>query len=640
MKGKNIRKPEKAFANNVKRDIGQGLDSPLTERINKLEAWLKKNTLYVAVVLFLAALAPRISYYQEIKNSPVQVFVSWDQGDLEFFHSWAKVIASGNWLSDTVLHPYHSWHDDFSKGTFKTYPEVAARYYAAHTDVNSQIDTLGARHNLINDLYNKKVFHQEPLYPYLIALTYKIVGEDPNRVYAWQMALGICTILLIYFTGLRLFGALSGLLAALVVLLSGPVMFFEVILLRTSITVFFTALLLYLFIRVVDKPDWRNLILWGIAAGLALMCQSYLLLFLLTAWVWLAWLWRDRKIFAVQRLAGFAAALLIVMTPVFYRNSKVGAPIGSLASNAAMTYIPLNSNQALPLESFYFHEPTAVKIMHETEGRMGATMRACLATFKNFEDFSRLYRQKIEGIFMTHEMHSNVNYYFYKEFSPMLKAMPALFFLFAPIGLAGIFLGIWRHRARFVPVLLMTLVSIAPMLIGGSLSRYRAALCLSLAVAAAYFVIELVKMIAKAQWKWVVPLLILCTLLYELTSGLPSKALFPYIPSDFNILYRDYYMPRLKVFEEKGEFEKHNQLTKELLGHVPDYFFRVKIDDPIINGNDAECSKIIIRYLTMYATTSDRIGRNEEARQARMRCEVLKKRIDDFDLKVKNGTGI
>ena len=178
------------------------------------------------------------------------------------------------------------------------------------------------------------------------------------------------------------------------------------------------------------------------------------------------------------------------------------------------------------------------------------------------------------------------------------------------------------------------------MIIGGSLSRYRAALCLSLALAAAYLVIELIKMIAKAEWKWTVSLVLICAFFYRLTSSLPSTILFPYVPSDFTILYRDYYMPRLKSFEEKGEFEKHNNLTKDLLGYVPDYFFRVKIDDPIKNGNDAECSKLIIRYLTMYAATFDRLGRNNEAKQARMRCDVLKKRIDDFDRKVKGPIGI
>ena len=173
------------------------------------------------------------------------------------------------------------------------------------------------------------------------------------------------------------------------------------------------------------------------------------------------------------------------------------------------------------------------------------------------------------------------------------------------------------------------------MIIGGSLSRYRAALCLPLALAAAYLVIELTKMIANKQWKWAAPLLIFCTLSYQLTSSLPSTILFPYIPADFTILYRDYYVQRLQSCEKDGDFEKHNRLTKEFLGYIPDYFFRVKIDDPISNGNDAECSKLVIRYLTMYAATSERLGRNEEAKQARMRCEILQKRIDDFDEKVK-----
>ena len=94
MKNKHTRKTVKDSTTTAKRTFDQAADFPLTERINKIEAWLKKNTLYVAVVLFLAALAPRILYYQEIKNTPVQIFVSWDQGDMAFFHSWAKVLAS------------------------------------------------------------------------------------------------------------------------------------------------------------------------------------------------------------------------------------------------------------------------------------------------------------------------------------------------------------------------------------------------------------------------------------------------------------------------------------------------------------------------------------------------------------------
>ena len=119
MKGKKTQKPLPGASSGSKPIPTPSSDSALGARLNKLENWLSKNTLYVAIILFIAALAPRVSYFQEMKDAPVKVFVNWDQGDLEFFNSWAKVIASGNWLSDTILHPYHSWHDDFAIVTGK-----------------------------------------------------------------------------------------------------------------------------------------------------------------------------------------------------------------------------------------------------------------------------------------------------------------------------------------------------------------------------------------------------------------------------------------------------------------------------------------------------------------------------------------
>ena len=53
-------------------------------------------------------------------------------------------------------------------------------------------------HKLWDDWYGQKRFHQEPLYPYLVAATYRLWGDDVRHVFAWQLLLGWETNVLIY----------------------------------------------------------------------------------------------------------------------------------------------------------------------------------------------------------------------------------------------------------------------------------------------------------------------------------------------------------------------------------------------------------------------------------------------------------
>jgi 4-amino-4-deoxy-L-arabinose transferase-like glycosyltransferase len=76
---------------------------------------------------------------------------------------------------------------------------------------------MAARREWINEIYQGKVYHQEPMYVYLLAATYRLFGLDPNWIYLWQLLLGACTNVLVFLIGRRYFGSLTGLLAAVVV---------------------------------------------------------------------------------------------------------------------------------------------------------------------------------------------------------------------------------------------------------------------------------------------------------------------------------------------------------------------------------------------------------------------------------------
>ncbi len=604
---------------------------PLTDVLDRAENWLRAKVLWVAAAIFLISLVPRVLYYQQAKNTPLMIQYQWESCDMEFFDTWAKHIAAGDWLCDTVLHPYHSWHSEFATGYFQQYPDAAARYYSAQSpDSTGKIDTVAARRALVNDIYNGKAYHQEPLYPYLMAATYALFEPDQKWVYFWQFLLGAAANALIFLIGLRMFGAVAGLLGALIVMLSGPVMVFEMVLLRTTLTVFLSALLLYLYIRLLDKPDWRSQILFGIVSGLGLLAQSYLILFLLPAWAWMVWKYRGQWKLLGQNLAAYAVALFLTLSPVFYRNVAVGVPMGTLASNAAMTYIPANSKKGLAMETFV-HQPTLIRIMHDTGGRMSAAAVECVKTFDSFSDFWRLYRQKIGTLFMWYESPNNMNYYHYREFSPMLDALPAPYYVVAPLGLAGLLLGFWRLRSRMAPVLLMALASASPLLIGVGLARYRSPLVAIMSLLAAYFVVELARIIIARQWKTTLPALVVVALAFIYTANLPHKLVFPYYNTDFSVMYREKYLERLKALETEKNFEQYAALTTELLGYVPDHFLKVRITDPLKVSNEAESSRVIARFMDMHAFALEQLNRGQEAARFKERASILRSRADDFD---------
>lgn len=626
-----------------KKPAAQGVDQHPPSRLSgaapetllqRVNDWIRPRAAGLAIAIFLLSLGMRVLYYEQSKDTPLQAIYQWDISDMEFFHRWALHMAEGDWLCDTVLHPYHTWHNDFAKEYLQRYPESAAKYYTAFTTDSLGVDSLGARKALVNDYYNGKVFHQEPLYPYLMALTYRFLGPDQNMVYLWQLLLGAISNALIFLIGLRLFGGLAGLGAAVIVMLSGPVMVFDMVLLRTTLTVFLSALLLHLYLRVLDRPERWRMIAFGAASGFALLAQSYLILFLLPAWAWLAWILRGQWKTLGTSLATYSLALLAVMSPLFIRNAIVGVPWGALASNGAITYIPANTKTAQPMDAFFVHNSTLVTIMHESGGSFGKAVLASLRTFDDAADFWRIYRQKIDGLFMWWEAPNNMNYYAYKEYSPLLKSLPEPYGWVAPLAIAGLLFGFWRFRAGMMPLLLMGLASAAPLIIGSTLARYRVPFVVIAALPAAWLLLEVLRLLLAARWKELLAASALAALAFWYTSGLPRKLVFPYYGSDFLVPYKSLYLGRLTELEKAKDDEGYLKLTTEFLGYLPDHFFEVKVTDPILVSNEAESSRLIARFVDMHAGVLLALGRQQEAERFQERSRILRTRADDFDQRI------
>ncbi|MFZ1678657.1 MAG: glycosyltransferase family 39 protein [Saprospiraceae bacterium] len=592
--------------------------------------FLAQHTKKVAGLIFILSLALSAVYYFEGHNSPLKSLYKWENSDMAFFDTWARHIEGGDWMCDTVLHPFHDWHGILASTYFNTYPDVAAPYYQANTH-DGVLDSIAARKALINDIYKGKTFHQEPLYTYMLAASFKIFGYDYEWVYFWQFLLGALTNVLIFYLGKRYFGALAGLLAAVLVMLTGSILVYEMVVLRTTLTNFYTVLLLYLFLVLLEKPNWKLQVAFGAAAGFTLLGQSYFILFIIPALGWFAWThWKNKKEVAIN-LGAFVGALLVIMTPLFYRNIKVGVPMNAVASHGAMAYIPVNTKYAAPMESFSIYVPSLVKIRHDSKGKMLPAVIECLKTFDGIGDFMKIYIQKINGMFMWYEMPNNMSYYMYCNYAPILGQLPVRYYFIAPLGLIGLLLGCLKLRKRFVPFILMTVVSMVPLMVAGNLARYRTPLEIMLSLATAYLIIELAQYYIQKNRKSLFISIGLVLLAFIYTGNIVKKGLFVYNSNDLVSMYGNHYLQRLVVLEEQQKNDEYLTLTSDMMSYLPDYFFNTKITDKVYFANEADCCRYASELMNVHLQTLQLFNdKQKDIAFYQDRINILKAKADNF----------
>ncbi|HZT75578.1 MAG TPA: tetratricopeptide repeat protein [Vicinamibacterales bacterium] len=212
-----------------------------------------------SLAIFLVALTVRLVHVWQIRKAP---FFDVLMGDARGYDEWARRIAGGEWIG-------------------------------------------------------RDVFYQAPLYPYFLGIIYRVAGHSLLAVRVCQAAIGSASCVLLGTAARRLFSPAVGLAAGLMLALYAPAIFFDGLLQKSVLDVFFVCAALYCIARIAlgRTSDWIYL---GMAIGALSLTRENALVFVLVLAVW-AFL-RGR----MRALAIFVAGVALVLAPVAIRNAAVG----------------------------------------------------------------------------------------------------------------------------------------------------------------------------------------------------------------------------------------------------------------------------------------------------------------------------
>ncbi len=152
-----------------------------------------------ALVIFLVAFAVRLLHVWQLRDTP---YFETLLGDANGYDQWAQRLAAGDWIG---------------------------------TDV----------------------FYQAPLYPYFLGVIYSLVGRDLLIVRLIQALIGSGSCVLLGLAGTRLFSRPVGLTAGLGLALWAPAIFFDSLLQKAVLDMFFMTASLWLLARIEGATRWR-----------------------------------------------------------------------------------------------------------------------------------------------------------------------------------------------------------------------------------------------------------------------------------------------------------------------------------------------------------------------------------------------
>jgi len=389
-----------------------------------------------------------------------------DQSDMYAFWQWAQRILDGDWLGRDTYHPNFEWRQQIAP------LETWYRWWGG-----------------------KEIFHQAPLYPYLLASLLSL-RDSLTFVTLAQLLLGSLQPLILFFLARRFFDDRVALIAATLAALYGPFIFYQGIVLRDWLPPVLEPLILLSVLRAKEKGHAGAWLSAGVVMGLGILAKETALALIGVAFVWLAIQFRRAWPEAVRSFALVGAGLLLCLSPLVLRNIAVGAPPFAVSVQGPGNVLAGLSAGNLPVG--YTPNPLMDPIRERAGHSLFAAAREALRTHEG--DYAGLFRQqflKLRGLVEPFEMPNSESYSYGLEISPVL-AFTLGYSLIFPLGAAGLLL-LLRSGPRSSLLYWYLAAALVVQLATFILARFRLAFVPVLILAAAFTIVSILDRIRGRQ---------------------------------------------------------------------------------------------------------------------------------------------
>lgn len=397
-------------------------------------------------------------------------------------------------------------------------------------------------------------FYMAPLYPYMLAIIYKVFGHNLPLVYVLQMALGVVNAYLVYLIARKLVGHASGIVAIVLMLFYGPLIYLEPKIMTETLAVTLNLASIIFLLIALEKPTVSKFFISGILLGFSVVCRGNALI---TAVIFIGWVFRSRlkKGSLARSVIPLAFGVILAIMPVTARNYFIGRDFVLVSSNWGIVFAQGNNEHAngvsMPLPGF------SGSIGAQREEEMALASKALGHPVKQSESarywfgqglkficerpaaFAWLLVRKVIWSLHHRESRCSYNFYLEQEIVPILRLLVLPFPLIAGLALYGFIRGYAKGMPREANLVALYVISIFLSLIIFSVSsRYRAPAVPALAIFAGLGIVQALEAVRgrnfgalASLFACVVPIMLVSLIRY------PIPAITPEGPSNIGVSY-------------------------------------------------------------------------------------------------------
>lgn len=360
------------------------------------------------------------------------------------------------------------------------------------------------------------VYHQSPLYPHFLALVFSLFGASVKAVLLVQAVLGTTSCFLVFLLSRAVFSSdRIGVLAAFLMAVNGPSIFYDGIMDMASLVMLFCLLSVLLVLKALEHGRWWLWVLAGLLLGISALTRGVALFFLpFLALFILVRLgresWKDgtrqaRALFCHCLVKGALPVTLVVLSallslsPATIRNYVKGGDFVLIATHYGIAFFEGNNPRANGqyteppgLDSLSDFDGTA--IAEYLEGRSLAPSGVARFWLKESWKFIsdrplaalRLLARKAAYFWNHYEIPNYENYYLGKQYSKVLMLPLVTFGVLGALGLLGMALALRSRNWRAALVVVFVLSYMTPVVLCLVVGRYLVSIAPFIAMFASY----------------------------------------------------------------------------------------------------------------------------------------------------------